>query len=160
MCYDECYEVLDAFLSFRRELGRRPEPGLTEELFDFLLRYLPGEVSPVHLENFSELVYESVRGFVQGALVSCKLRHGNPEAIGELPLAPASRLADRLEAAQVEQIRIMSGTTSVESAVSRLDGLSGQALKDELARIQADKQSSMAAEPETRLDLGEWPEAE
>lgn len=67
---------------------------------------------------------------------------------------------DDLEAAQVEQTRITSGTTSVESAVRRLDGLSGQALKDELARIRADKQSSMAAEPETRLDLGEPPEVE
>jgi len=64
---------------------------------------------------------------------------------------------DDLEAAQVEQIRIASGTTSVESAVRRLDGLSGQALKDELARIQADKQPAVAA-PEARLNLEAPPE--
>lgn len=46
---------------------------------------------------------------------------------------------DPLEAAQIEQIRMASGTTSLESALRRLDGLDGQVLQEELQRIQGNR---------------------
>lgn len=67
---------------------------------------------------------------------------------------------DPTEQAQIEQIRLAAGNTSLESSVRRLDGLTGQALKDELARIREDRMPETVAGPETRLTLGEQPEVE
>ena len=43
---------------------------------------------------------------------------------------------DPMEQADIESKRMMSGTTSLESAVRRLDGLEGEALEQELERIR------------------------
>jgi hypothetical protein len=51
---------------------------------------------------------------------------------------------DPLEQAQVEQIRLASGNTSLESSVRRLDGLDGQALKEELQRIRGNQPAAPA----------------
>lgn len=62
--------------------------------------------------------------------------------------------ADPLESAQIEQTRTGNkATTSVRSAVRRLDGLSGQELGDELADIQGDSELTSPALDEPRLKL-------
>ena len=56
---------------------------------------------------------------------------------------------DEYEMAQVEQVRTGNkATTSVESAVRRLDGLEGSDLEDELARIQEDELIGAPPAPE------------
>ena len=67
---------------------------------------------------------------------------------------------DPLENAQVEQIRSAANNTSLESSIRRLDGLTGEALEEELARIKEDQQArgQTFAMPEARLNLEPPPE--
>ncbi|WP_170291565.1 phage portal protein [Heliobacterium mobile] len=60
---------------------------------------------------------------------------------------------DDMEAAQVEQIRLQSGNTSVESSVRRLDGIDGKSLQEELDRIQADKPKPLESPIGPRVSL-------
>ncbi len=62
---------------------------------------------------------------------------------GYEPTEPHIEWADGLpddpaEQADIEATRMTSGTTSLESAVVRLDGLEGEALQSELERIRSD----------------------
>ena len=76
------------------------------------------------------------------------------------PTAPHIEWADGLpddpmEQADIEARRMTSGTTSVESAVRRLDGLEGEALQQEIERIRGDAAATQAPPLELpSLDLG------
>lgn len=50
---------------------------------------------------------------------------------------------DPKEQAEIESSRIVAGLTSVESALRRLDGLTGEALEQELKRIQEEQKASL-----------------
>ena len=52
-----------------------------------------------------------------------------------------------MEMAQVEQTRKAAGNTSTYSSVQRLDGLDGDELERELARIEKEKQEAMPQAP-------------
>jgi hypothetical protein len=54
---------------------------------------------------------------------------------------------DELERTQIEVQRYGAGLTSLESALKRLDGLEGQSLKDEIARIRAEQQRGAVTPP-------------
>lgn len=61
---------------------------------------------------------------------------------------------DMMEAAQVEQTRIAAGNTSIESSVARLDGIDGEELAQEMAKIEADnaeEEREMPAPPAVTL---------
>ncbi len=60
---------------------------------------------------------------------------------------------DPMEWAEVESTRMMSGTTSRESAVRRLDNLEGEALRQELERIEGDRAATAGPSPDTGLKL-------
>lgn len=64
--------------------------------------------------------------------------------------------ADPKEQAEIEQTRLASGNTSLESSVRRLDNLTGKALQEELERIQEDSrggQGDRVPEPASRITL-------
>ncbi|WP_054937008.1 phage portal protein [Moorella stamsii] len=58
---------------------------------------------------------------------------------------------DQMEQAEVEQIRLASGNTSLESSVRRLDGLDGKALQEELDRIRGGRQGQAPSAPRVSL---------
>jgi len=60
---------------------------------------------------------------------------------------------DPMEQADIESKRMMSGTTSLESAVRRLDGLDGEALEQELERIRGDRAATAGPSPDTGIKL-------
>ncbi len=60
---------------------------------------------------------------------------------------------DEVEQTTIETQRMSAGLTSLESALQRLDGLEGEALAAEVARIRADQASSRAAAPEQNPGL-------
>ncbi len=84
------------------------------------------------------------------AAMYLEAKHGN----GPEPVEPRIEWQDglpqdMLEAAQVEQIRTGSkATTSVKSAVRRLDNLTGDELAEELDAIAEDESSGVPAEPD------------
>lgn len=60
---------------------------------------------------------------------------------------------DPMEQADIESKRITSGTTSLESAVRRLDGLEGEVLEQELKRIHGDRATAAGPSPDTGIKL-------
>jgi hypothetical protein len=77
---------------------------------------------------------------------------------GYEPTEPHIEWADGLpddpaEQADIEATRMTSGTTSLESAVVRLDGLEGEALQEELERIRGDRTDNAGPEPGEGLKL-------
>ena len=60
---------------------------------------------------------------------------------------------DPMEQADIESKRMTSGTTSLESAVRRLDGLDGEALEQELERIRGDRAATAGPSPDTGIKL-------
>ena len=69
------------------------------------------------------------------------------------PVAPSIEWKDGLpddefERAQIEQIRLGTGNTSLQSSVRRSDGLTGKALADEVGRINEAMQAQSLANQE------------
>jgi hypothetical protein len=60
---------------------------------------------------------------------------------------------DETERVQNEVQRYNAGLTSLESALGRLDGLEGQALKDEIARIQGEQAANRPESPGLNIRL-------
>ena len=56
--------------------------------------------------------------------------------------------ADPMEQSQIESARTAAGLTSVESAIRRLDGLTGKELTDEMARIDDERKSVAPVAPD------------
>lgn len=64
---------------------------------------------------------------------------------------------DITEAVQNETTRFGAGLSSLESSLNRLDGLEGDALKEEIARIKADKAAAQGAMQPPRVTLPPGP---
>ncbi|HHW26241.1 MAG TPA: phage portal protein [Firmicutes bacterium] len=56
---------------------------------------------------------------------------------------------DDMERTQIEVQRYGAGLTSLESALTRLDGLEGKSLRDEVERIRGEQRSAVSLNPET-----------
>jgi len=101
-------------------------------------------ISPLAATNRLRLTYDTVIKEVLATAAEMEgtdLGHVNIEWKDGLP-------EDAMETAQVEQLRIASGNTSVRSSVQRLDNIDGEDLDAEMERIASDQtQDQTAAVP-------------
>ncbi len=100
--------------------------------------------------NRKQLYFDKALKNILYAAQCLDVEHGSGKYDPEIPQITWSDGLpdDPMEQADIEATRMTSGTTSVESAIRRLDGLEGEALDKEVKRIQDDKKHAAVESPE------------
>jgi hypothetical protein len=100
-------------------------------------------ISPLAAVNRLRLTYD---GVVRDVLATAAEMEGQP--LGHIDIGWKDGLPDDpMEAAQVENMRVAAGNTSISSSVQRLDNIDREDLEKELARIKADQALNPASAP-------------